>query len=77
MKAVDILKEEGKKAGIEAIEKALSEVLELLEAAAPRLANEADEQAAKIVGSGLVMILPVLKPALLKVIDLDKDNQIG
>jgi hypothetical protein len=77
MKAVDILKEEGKKAGIEAIEKALSEVLELLEAAAPRLANEADEQAAKIVGSGLVMILPVLKPALLKVIDLDKDGQIG
>ncbi len=77
MKAVDILKEEGKKAGVEAIEKALSEVLELLEAAAPRLANEADEQAAKIVGSGLVMILPVLKPALLKVIDLDKDGIVG
>ena len=77
MKAVDILKEEGKKAGVEAIEKALSEVLELLEAAAPRLANEADEQAAKIVGSGLIMILPVLKPALLKVIDLDKDGTVG
>lgn len=77
MKAVDILKEEAKKMGVEAAEKVLAEALELLEAVAPRLANEAEESAAKVVGSGLVMILPVVKPSLEKVIDLNKDNVIG
>lgn len=77
MKAVDILKEEAEKKGIEAAEKVLQEALELIEAIAPRLALEAEEQTAKLVGSGLTMILPAVKPALEKLIDLNKDQVIG
>ena len=77
MKAMEINKEEAEKKGIEAAEKVLQEALELIEAIAPRLALEAEEQDAKLVGSGLTMILPAVKPALEKLIDLNKDNTIG
>lgn len=77
MKAMEIIKEEAEKKGIEAAEKVLQEALELIEAIAPRLALEAEEQGAKLVGSGLTMILPAVKPALEKLIDLNKDQVIG
>lgn len=77
MKALEILKEEAEKKGIESAELVLSQALELMEAVAPRLAAEAEESAAKIVGSGLVMALPVFKPSLEKLIDLNKDGKIG
>ena len=77
MKAMDIIKEEAEKKGIEAAEKVLQEALELIESIAPRLALEAEEQTAKLVGSGLTMILPAVKPALEKLIDLNKDQVIG
>ena len=41
------------------------------------MAAEAEESAAKIVGSGLVMALPVFKPTLVGLIDLNKDGKIG
>lgn len=77
MKAVDILKEEAEKKGIESAELVLAQALELIEAVAPRLAAEADEAPAKVIGSGLVMGLPVFKPSLEKLIDLNKDGKIG
>lgn len=77
MKAVDIVKEVFEKNGIEGGEVLLSKVLESLEELGPRLAIEADEAAAKIVGSGLSMAVPVFKPALLGLIDLNKDGKIG
>lgn len=77
MKAVEILKEEAEKKGIESAELVLSQALELLEAVAPRLALEAEEAPAKMIGSGLQMALPVFKPTLEKVIDLNKDGKIG
>lgn len=77
MKASEIIAEEFKKQGMEAAELVLGQVLEALEAIAPRLAVEAEEPAAKIIGSGLSMALPVFKPTLLGLIDLNKDNKIG
>lgn len=77
MKAFAIVQEEAKKQGIEAAELVLKQALELVEAVAPRLAIEAEEPAAKVIGSGLTMILPAVKPALEKLIDLNKDNKIG
>lgn len=77
MKASEILLEEAKKAGIESGEKVLAEVLELLEAVAPRLALEAEESWAKTAGAGLGLILPAIKPSLEKLIDINKDGQVG
>ena len=77
MKAVDIIKEEFSKKGLEGGELLLGKVIEALEAIAPRLAVEAEESAAKIVGSALSMGLPVFKPTLEKLIDLDKDGKVG
>jgi hypothetical protein len=77
MKAVDIVKEEFEKNGIEGAELLLLKVIESLEAIAPRLALEADESAAKIVGSGLAIALPVFKPTLMGLIDLNHDGIVG
>lgn len=77
MKASQILKEVAKEKGIESAELVLSQALELIEALGPRLATEAEESTAKIVGQGMSMIVPVLKPTLVGLIDLNKDGKIG
>lgn len=77
MKFVEIVKEEAEKKGIEAAEKVIAEAIELLEAVAPRLASEAEEPAAKVIGSGLLVALPAFKPLLEKLNDLNKDGKIG
>lgn len=77
MKASEILAEEAKKQGIEAAELVLKQAFELLEAVAPRLALEADEPAAKSAGGFFAMILPSVKPAAEKLMDLNKDGKIG
>lgn len=76
-KALEIIKEEAEKKGIKLAEKAILDVFSILEAAAPRLALEADESAAKIVGSGLSIALPAFKSSVEKMADLDKDGKIG
>ena len=75
MKAVEIVKEEAKKAFPELGEEVLEAVVELLcEKIAPRLAVEAEEAAVKMIASGLVMIYPTIKPAIAKATDLNKDG---
>jgi len=75
-KLVQILKEEGEKKLINVSEKAIMEAFELLEAVAPRLALEG-EGAEKVVGGILATAIPVFKPAIEKLADLNKDGKIG
>lgn len=77
MKAVDILAEVGKEKGIESLELVIAQAIEAMEALAPRLAAEADEQAAKVIGSGMMIALPAFKVVLEKLADLNKDGKIG
>lgn len=76
-KALEILVEVAKEKGIDVAEEFLAKVVEVFEVAGPRLAAEAKEPVAKMLGSGIVMILPVLKPVILKAIDLDADGKVG
>lgn len=75
MKTAQIIKEELKKAFPTMSEEALeSGVVVVCEKIAPRLALEADEAAFKMIGTGIVTVYPLLKPALGKLTDLDKDG---
>jgi hypothetical protein len=55
----------------------LAQALEILEEAGPALATEAIEPTANVIGSALAMGLPVFKPTLTGLIDLNKDGKIG
>ena len=75
--AIEILKEVAKEKGIDLAEKAIMQAFEVLEAAAPKLALEAEESVAKTLGGLLSMVLPAIKPSIEKLADLDKDGKIG
>lgn len=76
MKTVEIVKEELKKEfpGLaeDVIERGVKVVCEKI---APRLATEAEEPAFKMIGSGLVTVYPLVKPAIEKATDLNHDGQ--
>lgn len=77
MKSIQIIKEEAEKKGIVLAEKAIVDVYSVLEAAAPRLALEAEDAAGKVAGSVLSVALPAFKPMVEKLADLNKDGKIG
>lgn len=70
MKALEILKEELSKEGLNAAEEAVIKIVEVIDAKVlPRLALEADEQAVKAIAGVAIPVFKALKPALLKSID--------
>lgn len=75
--AIEILKEVAKEKGIDLAEKGIMEAFGILEAAAPRLALEAEEPVFKTIGGLLAMVVPAVKPSIEKLADLDKDGKIG
>lgn len=76
MKFFDIIKEEGKKEGIEIAEVAIMKVYSILKKTSARLVLEG-EGTEKVIGSVLATALPVFESAIEKLADLDKDGQIG
>lgn len=75
-KIIEIIKEEGKKQGMEIAEVAIVKVYGVLEAVAPRLAIEG-EGVEKVVGGILATAIPVFKSAIEKLADLNHDGKIG
>lgn len=76
VKAVEILKEELKSAGVEVAEEVLEKVSTVLfEKALPRIVVEEENGAVKAVAGVLAMAYPALKPALEKATDLNRDGQ--
>lgn len=76
MKFLEILKEEGKKEGIEIAEVAIVKTYAILKATAPRMVIEG-EGVEKVVGGILSTALPVFEAAIQKLADLNHDGQIG
>lgn len=69
MKAIEILKEEAKKAGKHIEHEVLVDALELVKASLPRLAVEADEPAIKSVAGIALIVLPAIEPKIQEAID--------
>jgi hypothetical protein len=78
MKAVEIIVEELKKAGLVMGEVAAHELEKcLFHVIVPRLALEADEAAVKMIAGGALLVIPAIEPAIEKVLDFNKDGKIG
>lgn len=74
-KELEILKEEFKAAGIEMAEEVLEKAVEIFfEKALLRISIESENAAIKSVCSVVSMIYPMVKPAIEKATDLNKDG---
>ena len=77
MKAVEILKEEFEKEGMDIAEEVLASVVKIIgEKVLPRLAIEADESAVKAVAAIGIPVFKALEPSLLVAID-KLDGEVG
>lgn len=75
-KAIEILKEEYKKAGMEIAEEALEKTAEVLfEKVLPRIAIEDENPIVKSISGVVLLAYPALKPALQKATDLNHDGE--
>lgn len=76
VKAIKIIGEELKAAGVEVAEEVLEKVVStVFEKALPRILVEEENPAIKSVAGVLAMVYPTLKPAIEKATDLNRDGQ--